>query len=402
MKQNKKLFCIITLVAITLASFRVVLAAYPDVSSSHANSEAITYLTEHDIVKGYSDGTFKPENRINRAEFLKIVIEGILGTPAEPVLGCFPDVRQGEWFTKYVCRAKEMGVIAGYPDGYYRPANEINLVEALKIVVEAYNIPTQSAQPWYAPYVNVMSESRYIPDTFVTLDQKVKRGEMAEIIWRILENVKTEPFVTAKELQETDCNRIGDDMPDSVDMQRVRAAWLALLNSARTADGLHAYTLNDQLNRTATDWAKYMRDRGYIDHKRPGITEYYNYASITEWFKERGLEFQNVYRVTYSENIGGGSLSCSQSDCTDEVIRAMRPTFDMYMAEKDKTYQPHYSSVMNKYFNEIGVGVALSGSKMYITTHYGTKITSDPKPICSEETSIRETEPDGYGYYRPE
>jgi uncharacterized protein YkwD len=374
--------------------------AYPDVSSFHQNYEAITYLTENSIVKGYPDGTFGPNNLINRAEFLKIVVEGVVGTPEDPSNGCFPDVQAGEWYTKYVCRAKNMGVIQGYPDGYYRPANNINLVEALKIVVEAYNIPTQAAQPWYAPYVNIMSESRYIPDSFYTLDQKVKRGEMAEIIWRLLEDIKDEPFITADELNETDCNHIGDDMPPSVDMDRVRQAWLNTLNTERGKEGLHSYTLNDQLNRTAADWSKYMRDRGYIDHKRPGVTEYYNYNNIKQWFLDRGLDFANVYRVTFSENIGAGSFSCSLNDCTNHVIANMQPTFDMYMAEKYKEYKPHYSSVMNGYFNEIGVGVAIDGSKMYITTHYGTEIISDPIPICEER--IIGTTSEAFGYYRPQ
>ena len=402
LRPTKPLLTLFTLITLlTLLSPSVF--AYPDVHTSYSNHKAITYLSDNEIVKGYADGKFRPENLINRAEFLKIIIEGVIGTPSEPTRDCFPDVKVGEWYTKYICKAKELGVIKGYPDGNYRPANNINLVEALKIFVEAYNIPTQTAEPWYAPYINVMSESRYIPGSFSTFDQQVKRGEMSEIIWRVLEDVKDESYVTAENLQETNCYQIGDDVSSSIDMDQVRQAWLNTLNAERIKEGLHAYTLNDHLNRTATEWAQATRDKGYIDHKRPGITAYYDYNSIRDWFSDRGLVFKNVYRVTFSENIGAGSFSCSSSDCTSHVIANMQPTFNMYMAEKDKSYKPHYSSVMNGYFNEIGVGIAISGSKMYITTHYGTEIISNPLPICTV-SSTNNTNDNGfgnYGYYRP-
>ena len=42
---------------------------------SHEQSDAIYYLRDQGIIEGYGDGTFKPEAKINRAEFLKIVAE---------------------------------------------------------------------------------------------------------------------------------------------------------------------------------------------------------------------------------------------------------------------------------------------------------------------------------------
>jgi hypothetical protein len=56
------------------------------------------------------------------------------------------------------------------------------------------------------------------------------------------------------------------------------------------------------------------------------------------------------------------------------------------MAEKDKAYKAHYNSIMNKYFKEIGLGIAVDRSthKYYLTVHYGTEIISNPWPICNE------------------
>ena len=95
-------------------------------------------------------------------------------------------------------------------------------------------------------------------------------------------------------------------------------------------------------------------------------------------------------------------MNCTQNDCTNELIQNIRPTLDGYMAEKGREYAPHYSSVMNGYFNEIGLGIAMAGSKLYIVTHYGTSITSDPLPICTGEEVQEEFDESDYGYYKPE
>src|SRR3990167_1175709 len=51
-------------------------AAFTDLGEAHKNYEAITYLQENGILNGYDDGSFKPDNTINRVEFLKIILDG--------------------------------------------------------------------------------------------------------------------------------------------------------------------------------------------------------------------------------------------------------------------------------------------------------------------------------------
>ena len=56
-------------------------------------------------------------------------------------------------------------------------------------------------------------------------------------------------------------------------------------------------TINWNLNQSATVWSEFSEDRGYIDHKRPGTTAYYDYWAITSWFADLGLVFENVLTV---------------------------------------------------------------------------------------------------------
>ncbi len=384
----KKFFAVL-LVLVLLPVYSVM--AFDDVAVDHSFYQAINYLRDKGVVEGYEDGTYQPGAKINRAEFLKIVMGGAaleneIENEGGDSVPCFTDVSTDAWFAPYICGAKNAGVISGYPDGTFKPGQEVNLAEALKIIVEANQVgykPAAEEEVWYMPYLNKMAGENYVPASFTYMGQKVTRGEMAEMVWRLKEKIGDQPAVSADNLK-VGCQPMGENL-SGIDMERVRATWMSWYNEARTEGGLHAYKYNDQLNRTATDWSNFSAARGYIDHKRPGTTAYYDYKAITSWYRDRGLVFANVNLVTHSENIGWNVYSCNKEDCTDYLIQQLRPTFDFYMNEKGKAYRPHYESLMNSYFNEIGLGLAIdkTNKKLFITVHYGTKINSNPTPVCS-------------------
>ena len=369
--------------------------------NGHLYESAIRYLDENEIIEGYPDGSYKPDQTINRAEFTKIIVGAKLGSnPTSYASNCFPDVRSSDWFAGYVCYAKQAGIIEGYPDGYFRPANTINLVEAAKILVNTLEIakPDIETDLWYREYIEAMQDMNYIPQSFQALDNAVDRGEMAEMVWRIKEEVHNNTSVkfefTEPSSESTALSSCADaNLPAAIDMSQVRQTWLNWYNDARAQSGLHGYVYNDYLNNSATIWSEYSRDIGVMSHKRPGQTEYYDYSMITQWFADLGITFKNTYGVTYSENIGRGPFTCSSSgcacnnsDCTQKLINAIRTTFDYYMAEKGTSNTAHYDSVMNAYFNEIGLGIAIdeSSNQYYLTVHYGTQLTSHPVDVCGD------------------
>lgn len=144
---------------------------------------AIKSLLNDKIIEGYSDGTYKPDININRAEFTKIVI----GSTGKLSNGnnCFPDVNN-EWFAPYVCTAKNLGIIEGYPDGTFKPNQSITSAEALKITLEAHfdNIPEVEGEWWlkYSMFANLYSLR---PEEWTLPETEIRRGEMAELIYRI-------------------------------------------------------------------------------------------------------------------------------------------------------------------------------------------------------------------------
>lgn len=196
---------------------------FSDVAANHPNAQAIAYLKANGIVQGYADGTFKPDATINRAEFVKIITESkkevyLLQNGQQPdwLSHCFDsastkpysDITPSMWFGKYVCAASEVGTIAGYPDGTFRPANLINFAEAAKIVSNAYGVGTLAVDaplqdPWYKPYVTALADSHAIPTSITSFDQRITRGEMAEMIYRLKANVTNEPSQTYENLSSS-------------------------------------------------------------------------------------------------------------------------------------------------------------------------------------------------------
>lgn len=169
--------------------------SFTDVDASHANASAIDFVKERKIVSGYPDGSFGPEKPINRAEFTKIVIGAVYGT--EPIEGCaldvsFKDVLRTDWFWPFIVAAKCKGVIDGYPDGTFKPAQNVNFAEAAKIVVNTFNIEIREEEAlgvWWRPYVYALARIGGLPPTFSDPNQLVTRGEMAEMIYRVIQGL---------------------------------------------------------------------------------------------------------------------------------------------------------------------------------------------------------------------
>ncbi len=176
-----------------LSFFPAATFAFSDVSSRAEFSTAIEALQTRGVIEGYSDGTFKPTATINRAEFLKIVLESKTQDFEKNTEGCFPDVKSSDWFAPYVCTAKAMDIVAGYPDGLFHPERDINFVEAAKIVTLAYKQQVQGGAEWYEGYARALESSKAIPPSINGLEAKINRGEMAEIMWRLSEAKTDQP-----------------------------------------------------------------------------------------------------------------------------------------------------------------------------------------------------------------
>ncbi len=167
-----------------------------DTSSSHENYSAIRWLKFQGVVQGYNDGTYKPDAKINRAELTKIIIASEFDK--NEIDNCkstktFTDVDPNEWYSRYICVAFNNNIIQGYNDGSFRPLHDITFAEAAKIITQSLKHQTPPDLTWYKPYVAKLEQEKAAPISIEKIDQEITRGEMAEIIFRLKDNVHDKP-----------------------------------------------------------------------------------------------------------------------------------------------------------------------------------------------------------------
>ena len=116
-------------------------ADFPDVSPSHPYYVPIHFVQEHQIAQGFPDGTFRPYQQITRGEVLKMIMRAAGYTGLAAVASDpFPDVSKSEEFAPYIQQAVDLGIVNGYEDGLFRMNRSVSRIEALKMVLLANRI----------------------------------------------------------------------------------------------------------------------------------------------------------------------------------------------------------------------------------------------------------------------
>ncbi len=105
---------------------------FSDVPTSHWAYTSILKAEKAGLMRGYPDGTFRPDTAVSRAEMTlllaRMITESYMGE-AE-----FPDVPRGHWAEEEIAALANMGILSGYPDGTFRPENKISRGEAAVIL----------------------------------------------------------------------------------------------------------------------------------------------------------------------------------------------------------------------------------------------------------------------------
>jgi len=175
--------------------------AYSDINYTLPAKVAIESFTEQGILEGYDDGTFRPEKSINRAEAMKIITlvfpkENNSGNPAEKL---FPDTDNKAWYYPYVLNGVNRKIIHGYVDGTFKPANQVNFAESLKMGLVAAEADFESIEyqdfhyeikeeDWFAKHFK-FGYDKHLFDLDLSGDidpyKPMNRGDFVELLYRI-------------------------------------------------------------------------------------------------------------------------------------------------------------------------------------------------------------------------
>jgi len=98
----------------------------------------------------------------------------------------YSDVLITDWWADIVCTATSLEIIEGYPDGTFRPSANINLAEGSKIIAKVNELETEvtdSTEAWYQQFLRALQGHKVVAKTLQSIEQKVSRGEMAQMVW---------------------------------------------------------------------------------------------------------------------------------------------------------------------------------------------------------------------------
>lgn len=110
--------------------------AFSDLDTGAWYHEAVDYVLSEGLMNGYSNGTFRPNSVLTRAQFAQILYNRE-GRPAVTGGGGFTDVPSGAWCADAVAWAAERGLVGGYGNGRFGPDNSITR-EQLAVMLWRY------------------------------------------------------------------------------------------------------------------------------------------------------------------------------------------------------------------------------------------------------------------------
>ena len=139
---NKPLTLVLSLLLV-LSVITPVIAATPlSDYDSHWAKETIKSAISSGIAHGYPDGSFKPDNEITRAEFFELTNNVFSFTDEDKVT--YTDVSSNAWYAPVIAKAIAADYVDGYPDGTIKPDGKITRQEVAVIINSLKSLNSES------------------------------------------------------------------------------------------------------------------------------------------------------------------------------------------------------------------------------------------------------------------
>ncbi|GAA6615976.1 DUF1565 domain-containing protein [Scytonema sp. NUACC26] len=132
--------------------------AFRDVPAGYWAKTYIEALAAKNIIAGFPDGSFKPNEPVTRAQFAAIISKAFAPNPKRET-SSFNDVSRNFWAYKVIQSAYQGGFVSGYPDKTFKPEQQIPRVQALVSLANGLGLSTDSQT-----VLSVYSDASQIPN----------------------------------------------------------------------------------------------------------------------------------------------------------------------------------------------------------------------------------------------
>ena len=169
-------------------------AAFTDQSSIKVDSKVIDTLTEKNVIKGFEDGSFKPDTAVTRAQMAKMMFVLRTGSDdasyyAKDMTDTFADTA-GTWSNGYVKYCQAYGIVSGKSSTVFAPDAPVTTVEAAKMLlvysgVDAAQSGLTGAQ-WKANTMKLADQDGLLKGVEADIDAPLPRQYAAQMIYNEL------------------------------------------------------------------------------------------------------------------------------------------------------------------------------------------------------------------------
>jgi len=195
--------------------------AAPNDLSGHWAEKVMTEWQEKGLIRGYEDGSVKPDNAVSRAEFV-IMMNNALGLKGGGKVS-FTDVKEGDWYYNAVATAVTVGYCKGYDDGSFKPGATITRAEAAIMIANAAGLKANAVATatfkdaaaipaWAKGSVGAVVEAGFMsgyPDGTFGAAASIKRAEAVSSLNRVMGSKADTPVVPEEEEKTETDNKKG-------------------------------------------------------------------------------------------------------------------------------------------------------------------------------------------------
>ncbi|OPX84339.1 MAG: Endoglucanase precursor [Pelotomaculum sp. PtaB.Bin104] len=180
---------------------------FADLPDSHWSAAVVKALCRDGIIRGYPGGMFRPDYKVTRAEFAKMIVMSKGLSEVKPAMPTFKDVKSSDWYYGYVEAAAQAGLVEGLDTGEFQPDRNITREQIAAILVRALGkgtaVPAGSGQAatfsdekaisgWAADYVRAAVNEGLVngyPDQTFKPVHDTTRAEACTMLSRLLAKI---------------------------------------------------------------------------------------------------------------------------------------------------------------------------------------------------------------------
>ena len=182
-------------------------AMFSDLAGYDWAKPAIEALAAQGILSGVGDGRFDPAGNLTRGMFVTMLGRTLnKGKPAAPPAATarrFADVDYNSWYGSHIQWAVDEGIVSGYPDGAFKPANPLTVEEMIVMAMRAGRMTSTAAvtisgvSEWAKPFVAIAENNHLLVRGYLSQEsasgirvdgqKKASRAEAAALLYQLLQ-----------------------------------------------------------------------------------------------------------------------------------------------------------------------------------------------------------------------